>query len=95
MKYPDSVITEDKKGNKEIRLLVDKGGYVRYRYMDPKTNKLVEKGKYSIILKTPKGEEQLYLIPIKGNRALVVYPKTKAKERKVWDKSKNKPENLF
>ena len=43
MKYPDSVITKDRKGNKEVRLLVDKGRFVRYQYMDPKTGKIVEK----------------------------------------------------
>jgi len=95
MDYPYPVITGDKKGSKEVRLLVDKGRFVRYQYMDPRTGDTVENGKYSLILQTPKGEEHLYIIPIKGNRALVVYPKDKAKERKVWNPAKKKAEKLF
>lgn len=94
MEYPESVITKDRKGNKEVRLLIDKGTFVRYKYMDPKTGKIVEKGKYSIILQAPKGEEHLYIIPIKGDRALVVYPKSEAEERKVWNKDKKKAEPI-
>ena len=95
MDYPESVITVDKKGNKEVRVLVDKGQFVRYQYMDPKTGKIVENGKSSIILQTPKGEEHLYIIPMKGNKALVVFPKSEAKERKIWNKNTKKAEDIW
>ena len=62
--------------------------------MDPKTGKIIEKGKFSIILKTPKKEEHLYLIPINTGRALVIYPKSEPKQRKVWNKAAKKAENI-
>ena len=95
MEYPDSVITVDKKGNKEVRVLVDKGKFVRYQYINPKTGKIVENSKYSILLQTKAGEEHLYVIPMKGNRALVVFPKSEVKQRKVWNKTKKKAEDLW
>ncbi|MBW2980441.1 hypothetical protein KY360_03430 [Candidatus Woesearchaeota archaeon] len=96
MKYPNSVITYDRKGDKEIRLLVDKGKFCRYQYTDPKTGKLLEKGKTSIILKNSKGIlEHFFLIPIKGGRFLTLKLKDAEKVRKVWNKSKKKEENLF
>jgi hypothetical protein len=94
MEYPESVITKDKKGNKEVRLLVDKGQFVRYQYMDPKTGKIVEKGKSSIILKTAEKEEHFYIIPIKKGRALVIFPKSEVKQRKVWNKTTKNAENI-
>lgn len=94
MEYPESVITKDKKGNKEVRLLVDKGQFVRYQYMDTKTGKIVEKGKSSIILKTAEKEEHLYIIPINTRKALVVYPKSEVKQRKVWNKDTKNAENI-
>ena len=95
MDYPGSVFTVDKKGNKEVRVLVDKGQFVRYQYMDPKIGKLLESGKFSIILQTTKGEEHLYVIPMKQGRALVVFPKSEAKQRKIWNKDMKKAEDLW
>jgi hypothetical protein len=95
-KYPEKVITFDKKGNREVRLLVDKGKFVRYKYMDPASGKIVEKGKFSIILRNEKGkEEHLYIIPLQKNKALVVWPSKEKKKRKVWSKEKSREINLF
>jgi hypothetical protein len=94
MEYPESVITKSKKGEKEVRLLVDKGQFIRYQYMDPKTGKIVEKGKFSIILKTAEKEEHLYLIPLNKGKALVIYPKSEAKQRKVWNKQTKNAEKV-
>ena len=96
MGYPNSVITYSKKGNQEVRLMVDKGKYCRYQYVDPKTGKLVEKGKTSIMLKNSEGKlEHFFLIPIKGERFLTLKLKDDQKPRKVWNKGKKKEENLF
>ena len=93
---PPETITFDRKGNKEVRLLVDKGRFVRYQYMDPPSGKIVEKGKFSIILKNEKGkEEHLYIIPLKEKKALVVWPGQEKKERMVWSNQKSRPEKLF
>lgn len=82
--YPDDVITRDRKGNPEVRWLVDRGRFVRYQYRDPKTGKLLEKGKFSIILKGARGEEHFYLIPVQ-NRFLAIPVKEGNKKRKLWD----------
>jgi outer membrane lipoprotein-sorting protein len=87
MEYPKEVLTKNKKGEYEVRLLVSKGKYVKYQYMDPKTGKIVENGKFSIIMKSESGEEHLYLIPMKG-RFLAIPVKDEKKHRKVWDGEK-------
>jgi hypothetical protein len=92
--YPESVFTENKKGEKEVRLLVSRREFVKYQYLDPKTGKIVEKGKSSIILKTPAGEEYTYLIPIKQGKALAIFSKSEPKQRKVWNKDSERPENI-
>lgn len=90
IKYPSSVITKDRKGNKEVRLLVDKGKFARYQYMDPLT------GKMSIILKNFEGmEEHLYIIPLQPNKSLVIKPKGEKKGRRVWNGESNEEEELF
>ncbi len=96
MGYPEDVITHDRKGNPEVRMLVYRGKFVRYQYTDPKTGKLLENGKFSIILKNEKGkEEHIYLIPLPNSRFLAVWPKQEEKKRKVWDKGKKKAVSLF
>jgi len=93
--YPETVITHDRKGNNEVRWLVDKGKFVRYQYRDPASGKLLEKGKFSLLLKNRQGkEEHFYLIPI-GGRFLAISLKEAAKKRKVWDVSRKKAVGLF
>jgi hypothetical protein len=91
MEYPAEVIAVDKKGNKEARILVDKGSYVRYQYADPKTGKIVKKGKCSIILKNNQGkQEHLFLIPLKGDKSLVVKQKSEESNKKIWSEKEKK-----
>ncbi len=88
MEYPDSVITENKKGEREVRNLISTGKFVKYNYIDPKRGKQKEKGKFSIILKTRGGgEEHYFMIPLKGR--FLAIPRKEEKQRKIWD-SKNK-----
>lgn len=91
MSYPEDVIAVDKKGAREARILVDKGSYVRYHYADPITGKIVKKGKCSIILKNDKGkEEHLFLIPLKGDKSLVVKQKQEETGKKVWSEKEKR-----
>ena len=91
MNYPEDVITSNKKGKPEIRTLIDKGTFIRYHYTDPKTGKILEKGKYSILLTTSEGkEEHLYFIPLPGKRFLAFPAKEEKTSRKIWDKKKKK-----
>jgi len=55
MGYPKSVLTKNRKGETEVRGLLDRGRYVRYNYINPDTGKIMENGKFSIILKDEKG----------------------------------------
>jgi len=93
--YPETVITKDRKGNREVRWLVDRGRFVRYQYRDPASGKLLEKGKFSLLLKNKQGrEEHFYLIPIQ-NRFLAIPLKEAGKKRKVWDDGNKKAAGLF
>jgi hypothetical protein len=83
MNYPKEVLTK----NNEVRVLEDKGTFIKYTYVDPKTNKPIKEGKYSLILK---GKEQrhLFIIPLKGNKSMIVKDEIDNEKRKVWDKNK-------
>lgn len=94
--YPDSVITFDKLGNPQVRWFLDRGKFVKYQYRDPKTGRLLEKGKWSVILRGQEGEEEhMYIIPLPGKRGLVVWPKEEKKGRMVWNAAKKRAEKLF
>ena len=84
MEYPESVLTKDRKGNLQVRWLVDKGRFSRYEYRDPRSKRLLEKGKRSLILN---GREHWYMIPIGKGRMLAILQKA-GKERKLWDGKK-------
>jgi len=75
MKYPESVLTKNRKGETEVRLLIDKGKFTRYTYAYP-DGRPAEGGKVSIILMSESGERTHYfLIPTQGGRYLAIIPK--------------------
>jgi hypothetical protein len=41
-KFPEEVLTRTKKGEIEVRSLLDRGRYVRYRYLNPETGEPME-----------------------------------------------------
>src|SRR5205809_911968 len=43
--FPDEVLTRTKKGEIEVRFLIDRGRYVRYRYLHSETGAVMEGGK--------------------------------------------------
>ena len=87
MEYPEPVLTRNRKGEPEVRNLLERGEFFRYNYTDPRTGKVMESGKTSIILKSDKGERHLFLIPVKGGRMLAIEDREK-KARSVWDGKK-------
>jgi len=95
-KYPESVLTKDRKGNLEIRNLISRGEFVLHDYRDEKTFKPVESGKKKLYLKDESGNaKEYYIIPMKGGKSLLIEPKEKEeKERKVWNDNKKKEEEL-
>jgi hypothetical protein len=88
MEYPGSVLTKNRKGDTEVRNLLERGEFTRYNYTDPETGKVVESGKMSLILKSGKGEQHLFLIPLKNGRFLAIADDEK-KVRHVWDGKKS------
>ncbi len=85
MEYPQSILTKSKKGKIELRSLIDRGKFVRYEYLDPRTGKRSE-SKIKLVLKTEKGTEEFFIIPIKQNRFLLL--PTEHKPKKIWDGKK-------
>lgn len=97
-KYPESVLTKDKKGNSEVRNLISRGQFVVYDYRDVKTFKQVESNKKKLYLKDKDGKvTEYYIIPLKsGNRSLLIKSeKPEEKVRKVWNDKIQKEEDLW
>jgi len=85
MRYPPEVLTKSKKGKIEVRALIDKGQFVRYGYLDPKTAK--PSGKIKLVLKGKK-QEEFFIIPMAQPEKFLML-KTEAKgKRSIWSKGK-------
>ena len=95
MKYPESVITVNKRGKRLLRKLLGRGKFVWYEYRNPETLEKEENGKIRIFLKDEKGKIYSYfLIPLKNNRFLVI--KADEDQNKiVWNDEKKRAESLW
>ena len=83
--FPDEVLTKTKKGEIEVRSLIDRGRYVRYRYLHPETGEPMEGGKLKLVLIAESGAtEEFFVIPTKSNRDLLL-PAAEKGARKLWD----------
>jgi len=85
MKYPDSVLTKNKKGELEVRNLLKRGRFVEYNYIDPETGEPKEGGKKSIVLKSGDTEEHYFLVPLKGEGRFLAILHREKKTRKLWN----------
>jgi len=94
--YPKEVIAKTR-GKKEARILVERGIYTRYTYVDAKTGKIVKEGKESIFLKSGNKIEHLFVIPTARNFLLIKEKESEksVKERKLWDEQKKKAVPIF
>lgn len=98
MRYPESVLTKDRKGSLEVRNLISRGDFVIYDYRDPSTFKQVENRKRKLYLKDKSGKiEEYYIIPTaSANHSLFITPKEiKTKKREVWNEKNKKAEPLW
>ncbi|MBU5689561.1 MAG: hypothetical protein QXM68_01480 [Candidatus Aenigmatarchaeota archaeon] len=93
MVYSDNVITTNRKGEKEIRNLLDKGVFVKYDYRNPVNFQKMENGKFKLILKGEKEREEYYVIPTK-NKDRFLMLKTKPKRTFVWNQFSGKEEEV-
>src|SRR5207245_7260063 len=83
--FPDEVLTRTKKGEIEVRSLIDRGRYVRYRYLHSETGEVMEGGKVKLVLLSDAGRvEEYFIIPTKSKRDLLI-PAPENGARKVWD----------
>lgn len=83
--FPDEVLTKTKKGEIEVRSLIDRGRYVRYRYLHPDTGEPMEGGKTKLVLIAESGRtEEFFVIPTKSRRDLLL-PAAEKGARQVWD----------
>ncbi len=83
--FPEEVLTRTKKGEIEVRSLIDRGRYVRYRYLHPETGALMEGGKVKLVLIPESGEPQeFFVVHTKSSRDLLI-PAADKGARKVWD----------
>ncbi|TLZ72029.1 MAG: hypothetical protein E6K06_05245 [Methanobacteriota archaeon] len=86
--FPDEVLTRTKKGEIEVRSLIDRGRYVRYRYLHSETGEVMEGGKVKLVLLSDAGRaEEYFIIPTKSKRDLLI-PAAEKGARKVWDGTK-------
>lgn len=86
--FPEDVLTRTKKGEVEVRSLIDRGRYVRYNYLHPDTGEPMEGGKVKLVLLADDGQtEEFFIIPTKSRRDLLI-PAAEKGARKVWDGSK-------
>ncbi len=84
MNYPESVLTESKKGKIEVRNLIDSGRFVRYEYLDPDSGKRSE-NKVKLVLYNGKEQEEYFIIPLKQKNRFLLLRAEKKGARKIWD----------
>jgi hypothetical protein len=94
-KYPESVLTANKKGDLEVRNLVSRGKFVMYDYRNPESFKQVESKKLKLYLRYSEDSKGFFLIPLKGKRFLMIEARKDNEERKVWNEKKKREEKLF
>ncbi len=86
--FPEDVLTKTRKGEIEVRSLIDRGRYVRYNYLHPDTGEPMEGGKVKLVLVSDGGAtEEYFIIPTKSKRDLLI-PAPEKGARKVWDGGK-------
>jgi len=84
-RFPDEVLTKTKKGEIEVRSLIDRGRYVRYHYLHPETGEPMEGGKVKLVLISESGRTlEFFIIPTKSKRDLLL-PAAEKGARKIWD----------
>ena len=82
------MLTRTKKGELEVRSLIDRGRYVRYHYLHPETGEPMEGGKVKLVLISEAGTtEEYFIIPTTSKRDLLI-PAPERGARKVWDGSR-------
>ncbi len=96
--YPESVLTQDRKGNYEVRNLITRGEFLLHDYRDPSDFRPVESSKQKLYLKETNGSIiEYFIIPTKTpDRMLLIRPKEiETKDRRVWNEKAKRDEELW
>lgn len=83
-RFPDEVLTRTKRGEVEVRSLVDRGRYVRYEYLHPETGARMEGGKVKLVLVAESGSGRSTSSSRRRRVDLLVLAADKG-DRKLWD----------
>ena len=96
MEFPETVLTQGKRGKLEVRGLDHRGSYVMCKYLDPKTLSLTD-NKRKLVLKDEEGEiREYFIIPMKDpKRSLLITPEKQEKDRQVWNVKLEKAEEIW
>lgn len=96
LEFPETVLTEGKKGKMEVRSLDSRGHYVLCKYLDPKTMKPTDT-KRKLILRDQVGNViEYFIIPLRDSkRALLIKAEPEEKNRQVWNETAQKPEKIW
>jgi len=87
--FPEEVLTRTKKGEIEVRSLIDRGRYVRYNYLNPETGQPTEGGEVKLVLFSESGKTvEYFIIPTKSKRDLLIPAGAEKGKRKIWDGTK-------
>src|SRR5436309_13758181 len=71
--FPEAVLTRTKKGDIEVRSLIDRGRYVRYSYLHPAPGQPMEGRKVKLVLLSESGEtEEDGVIPTTSSRGRLI-----------------------
>ncbi len=96
--YPESVFTQDRKGNYEVRNLIARGEFLLHDYRNPSDFTPVESNKQKLYLKEADGKiTEYFIIPTNTpDRMLLIRPKEKeARDRMVWNEKTKREEVLW
>ncbi len=96
--YPESVLTQDRKGSYEVRNLIARGEFLLHDYRNPSDFTPVESSKQKLYLKDAGGSIiEYFIIPTKTpDRMLLIRPKERdAKDRMVWNEKAKREEELW
>ena len=96
MDFPETVLTEGKKGKLEVRSLEHRGQYVMCKYLDPQTMKPAD-AKRKLTLKDEHGRLfEYFIIPLKDpKRSLLILAEGEEKNRQVWNEKAGKGEAFW
>lgn len=93
--YPESVLTENRSGETEVRTLSARGEFIICEYSDPEKLERKE-DKRKLILKDQDGNfEEYFIIPLKEeNKNLLISPSEESREYYFWNKERSEVEKF-